>query len=84
MVDQFTPTQQRIVDLLSDGLPHTKRELFECLVDELGSINNIWPHLTAIRKKLRPRGHDILCEIYNRKCHYRHVVLLRSAGDGKS
>lgn len=72
----FTPTQQRILDVLSDGLPHTPEELHGCLDDELGDIENIRPHLTAIRKQIRPFGADILCVIHNRTAHYQHVRLL--------
>ena len=78
----FTPTQQKIVDLLSDGLPHTRKEVHACLWDELSPLSNIKAHITAIRKKIRPLGQDIICE-YNGKIHYRHVRLLASAYDGK-
>lgn len=78
MKRQFTPTQQRMVDLLSDGLPHSRHELHACLNDELQPLIHITPHLTLIRKVLRPKGQDIICEIYNRTVHYRHVRLLHN------
>lgn len=72
----FTPTQQRILMVLADGLRHTKEELFPCLYDELGSIENVKDHISRMRKKLQPRGEDILCEVYYNRLYYRHVRLL--------
>lgn len=79
----FTPVQRRILEILSDGLPHTRFELHKCLNDELSPVRNIRPHLTAIRKKIRPHGEDILCEYIPHGTYYRHVRLLASAYDGK-
>ena len=78
----FTPTQQRIVDLLSDGRAHTREEVQKCLVDELGPVENIRPHLTSLRKILRPHGKDIACQLLNRKSYYVLVRVLASAVDG--
>lgn len=75
--DKFTPTQQRIVDLLSDGKPHTRKELHGCLWDELASRSMIKYHLCHIRKVLRPRGEDILCLYLNRTYQYQHVKLIK-------
>jgi len=73
---QFTPTQQRIMDVLRDGEPHRREELWACLEDPLASIQNIRPHLTAMRKVLRPRGEDVLCVWVNRRFCYRWVRIL--------
>ncbi len=71
----YTPTQQAMLDVLSDGKRHTRQELHACLPDPLGALSNIQPHLTAIRKKLQPKGHDIVCE-YNRGLFYRHIRMI--------
>jgi hypothetical protein len=58
----YTPTQRKILAVLSDRRPHSPAELFACLPDDLGSVRNIRPHLTRLRSKLRPRR-DIVCEV---------------------
>ena len=75
---RYTPTQQRIMDLLADGLRHNKYELHACLEDQLGPVSNIHAHLSILRTYLRGRGLDILCEYYNRGIHYRLVRLLHA------
>jgi len=72
----FTHTQSAILDILSDGLRHRKEELATCLPDELSAIDNLKFHLSNIRKVIRPRGEDIICEWYQRIRYYRHVRLL--------
>lgn len=73
---KFTPTQARILAVLSDGLPHTPEELVGCLWDEMTSVKTVRVHIHAIRKILRPAGQDIVCEYIRRDCLYRHVRLL--------
>lgn len=68
----FTPTEQRIMEVLYGGLPHSREELEACLNDELSCKNNLNAHLTNIRKKIRDRGLDI---VY-RDNKYRYVRLL--------
>lgn len=73
----YTPTEARIVEVLSDGMPHPMRELVACLWDaDQGDASNVHPHLTAIRSHLRPKGEDILCQMVNRRLMYRHVRLI--------
>jgi hypothetical protein len=75
-VPQFTPTQRRILAVLSDGLPHTPGELHACLDDELAGRNAVQFHLSKLRKTLREVGQDVICEYYQRRFTYRHVRLL--------
>ncbi len=72
----FTPTQQAMLDILADGLPHTRRELHACLPDELGALSNIQIHLSKMRKTLRQDGEDIICCLVNRSICYRYVRLI--------
>lgn len=76
----FTPTQKKMLLVLADGLPHPISELQECLYDEKGCSHNVNAHLTAIRKILRLKGEDIICQHINRSHRYRHVRLLHSPG----
>lgn len=81
---RFTPTQQRIMDLLSDGQPHGRTELHGCLRDSLSEVQTIENHISHLRKVLRPRGEDIICvrriAIEN---SYQLVRLFHSTHDGK-
>ncbi len=74
----FTPTQTRMLEVLSDGEPHSRQELHACLYDNdpQASLSNINNHITAIRAKIKPLGESILCVLVARQPHYRHVKLL--------
>lgn len=74
----FTPTQQAMLNVLADGLPHRREELHACLPDELGALTNIHRHLVAMRKLLRPEGQEIICQLLNRRYYYRLVRPLNS------
>ncbi len=77
---RFTPVELRMLDVLADGMPHTRRELHACLEDDLGSLSNVQRHVHSIRKKLRPSGQDVVCVWSNGPVCYRQVRLLASAG----
>jgi|SRR5580658_10449155 hypothetical protein len=84
----FTPVQQRIMDLLSDGLPHTRREIHGCLRDEQSKVSAIGVHISDIRKKVLPTGYTFVCTLSSRKIRYRYVQLvndpkLEPKGDGR-
>lgn len=74
----YTPTEAQIMQVLSDGMPHTLTELKGCL-DELSLSTTVSVHLTNLRKKLEPKGQTILCRYYNRRLYYQHVGLLYQA-----
>jgi len=78
----YTKTQARIVDLLSDGVPHSREELHACLDDDLARLTAAKRHLVEIRKHLRPQGQDIICVLQNRRIMYQWVRLLASANTG--
>lgn len=71
MASNYTPTQRRLLAVLKDGEPHTPQELHSCLVDDLGPVANVQPHITALRKILRARGQEIVCEIVAGSTYYR-------------
>lgn len=73
---RITPVQTRILALLSDGKPHLMKEIHEKTGQGGKVSNNVRFHICCIRKVLRPVGEDILCEIWNRQAHYRHVKIL--------
>lgn len=80
----FTPTQARIIKMLADGMPHTRKELKTCLDDELAELGAVNFHVSILRKKLRPIGQDIVCELgAGYRLGFRHIRLLASSNDGK-
>lgn len=75
MSSNFTRTQQCLLATLSDGRPHPRKVLHQCLYDELGGAPNLRRHICDIRKKL-PAGQAIVCVLYNRMICYQHVRTL--------
>ena len=74
-IPAFTPTEISILEVLSDGESHSRYEVLDCL-DEYTCMTTLRVHISNMRKKLRPQGHEIVCEIVNRGTHYRHIRLL--------
>lgn len=71
----FTPTERKILEVLSDGMPHTRDELNQCLSDDLAASTALKNHMCQLRKKL-PAGQDVICQYKNKQYHYRHIRLL--------
>jgi hypothetical protein len=67
------------MDVLADGERHTKDQLVECLVDEMGNPRNVSFHVQRIRLTIRPAGQDVLCEFYQGRYYYRLVRLVSSS-----
>ena len=77
-MSQFTPTQQRIIDLMSHGKPVLPEEILACLNDEQQPVHAVTVHICHLRKKLRPMGSDIKRELYGSRWCYVMVRLLAS------
>lgn len=71
----FTQTESRILNVLADGKPHKKKELIDCLMDEMSDKTNLWRHIHSLRKKIRPYGGSILCVFHMRQFCYQRVKL---------
>lgn len=56
----LSPTQRRIMNLLSDGLPHTLTELRTCLSDMATGNEALLAYVSNLRKIIRPLGYGIL------------------------
>lgn len=67
----FTPTEQRIMDVLNDELPHTRDELLKCLEDSVATAKNLHPHLSGIRGKIAFIGQTIASSSDNGIFYYR-------------
>lgn len=76
----YTPTEQRIIDLLSDGLPHERDEVVERILPNVKEPqkhrHTIAAHIFYIRIKIRAMGEDIITELRKGGIHYRRVMLL--------
>jgi len=74
----LTATEAKMLSILSDGEPHSREEMFECIWDEQASIETIKFHICNLRKKLK-RGLTILCQFYKRSMYYRLIKLVGEA-----
>lgn len=77
---QYTPTERRMLAVLSDGRPHTTEELMACLYDELSERSAVKAMVFKLRRKLRAIGHDIVNtqpKGFRHPYHYQHVILFR-------
>jgi hypothetical protein len=74
----YTPTQQRIMRLLADGLPHHGiKEIKPLLPDaEHAGPNAVNMAITRLRAKLNTMGQTIVCELVNRRICFRYVILV--------
>lgn len=73
----YTPIQQRILKVLSDGMRHHWTEIRDAVGDEYINKRNINNYMFLLRKKLRLLDQEIVCEIVGFALHYRHVILLK-------
>lgn len=48
---EFTPIEEKMLNILRDGRAHSKKELCSCGIDDEG--NGFYTHITRINKKLR-------------------------------
>lgn len=76
-------TQKKMMDLLKDGMPHRREELVECLpepeiamLEMANAFRCVTYHVYSLRKTLRPRGRDIICQLLNKALHYRIVGII--------
>jgi hypothetical protein len=61
MTFQWTPTEQRIWNVLRDGMAHHETELRSCLDDEMGCQSLLSVHLAYMRRKLKSSHLNIVC-----------------------
>lgn len=80
---KFTQTEMKILNLLSDGMKHLKKDLSEAMYQDREGVNTLSVHVTRINKILRPIGQEIITQLIGRDSYYRHVRLLVNPNDGK-
>lgn len=81
-IQHLTPTQRRLVAMLSDGHRHPVRQLRTCLNDELATIDTLQKHINALREKLRPYGSDVAMVRLSDGTYYQLVNLIQSQSAG--
>jgi hypothetical protein len=74
----YTPTQRRILDILSDGQPHLRKDVMLAMQDTEASREALAVHIARIRRKLLPIGQTILGTRKDRRFYYIHVRLLNN------
>lgn len=74
----YTPIEQRIIDLLSDGLPHERNDVLEHvgMRDTEYTLHNLAVSIMRLRPKIRAMGQEIVTEHRRNGIAYRHVILL--------
>ncbi len=77
----FTPTQQRIYNVLRDGQMHPQSEILKCLSDPLAQVSNIHAFVCQMRKQLAYAGQDIVVRKVNGVQQYYLVRLMGSSNE---
>lgn len=79
---KVSPTQQRILDLLSDGAAHPVKELVACLWDDAAEnpAAAVAKHIHYLRGKLARQGRDIVGRSQWGSLSYRMVRFI-TAGE---
>lgn len=75
IVEQLTPTEQRLYDILSDGLAHPAAQLFATLGDDMTDAVTLRMHISNLRAKLQRHGRDVVAR-QNGHTSYRLVRYL--------
>lgn len=75
----YTPIEQRIIDLLSDGMPHDRYDVLDCLKDKESNLHALAVAIMRLRPKVRALGQEIVTEHNRGGIAYRHVILLSGA-----
>lgn len=69
----LTPTERRMYELLSDGRPHSFKELFGCLDDELSGPCNLRVHVSRLRAKLKLGG-EAVCSVSMGRTYWYVII----------
>jgi len=78
----LTRTHRALLEIFSDGKAHRPEELQAVLYDEYNkSREALRVHISSLRKHLRPKGEDILCQTFGRHIKYIHIRYLTSLQD---
>lgn len=85
-VTKLSPRLRSLHDKLVGGESVSRYDLHKCLGDDQAKLKIVRNEVSNLRKLLRPRGLDIVCEINPTGKHgifYRMVRLMASPYDGK-
>ncbi len=77
----YTPIEQRMINLLSDGIRHSYEEMFQCLDDELAGNTAVLFHITNLKNKLAKKGFGITSQRENKVTYYRMVRFIGKSSE---
>lgn len=80
----LSPTQQRIMDVLQDGLAHPFSEVAACINDEMSGRANVRVHVSNLRRAVQRGGLSIAMHIRQRVTYYQLVRTMASSNDGRT
>lgn len=78
--EQLTPSQQRLFDALSDGLPHTAKSLF-AILDSQAGVENLRMMIYTLKNKIEEQGLSVICRTTGGVTQYRLVRYLTTDDD---
>lgn len=78
---RLTPTQRKIMDVLSDGRSHAVADLRALLPDDLAGESALRKHICLMRQVVQVQGLDILHHREYRRAYYRLVRNISSAAE---
>lgn len=73
---EYTPSERRILEKLSDGNSHSLEELISCLWDDMSRKATVQVHVCSIRKKIMCSRYRICNEALHTGLAYRMTTLL--------
>lgn len=76
---KLTPTQKRLLKMLSDGQRHTSKELIAQCLTEDGTIGALRLHISQLRRKIQPHDQTVICEMVDKKGYYRLISFPKPA-----
>lgn len=70
---KFTATERRMLQVFSDGAPHTLEELHKCVSDDLSDMRAAFYHIQNLRKKLEVNNETLRTIRSSSNVLYQHV-----------
>lgn len=74
----FTPIEEKLLDLLRDGKPHSIQSIKEAIDPDHPDLVETWKeHISRLRKKTEQQGYAIIYAPVSREVNYSHYRLVR-------
>lgn len=76
-IEELTPTEHRMMQILGNGERHSIKKLRVCLNDDRALLDTVRDHVANLRKKLRKYGEDVALVKDSSGSYYQLVRLLK-------